>query len=1237
MTRLEAVKLAILFHDPPWKPWTVLGRLPGLHERLYQVFRDSVNYALREAGCGSYEELKKSLRAHELQGALFLAVLAGELGRRRVGDATGVAFEALRLLCRRDSSVERADAFSSALDRLVVHAAENALGRKLGTNRLAYKNPFDPELVIVNSSAPSIDRLEEFVRVYASTVAKLVERACSAGGNYGCGLLLVHVATLLMEHLWYKVFPGQAPPADTRVPGHTVFDHVSAAMAMANWFSGARDGDVTPRGYLVVVDLASVQSWISEARRLRDMWAASWLASFLAWKSVEPLVERFGPDVLLQPPARLHPFYTAWLLSKLGFRRWSDLEKEARESRAVDVLHSVLEPWFQGWPIDPTVPSRVLIILPREAGTPQEVEKNIVSSYAAVWRGIIGELASYVEELVKVLKEGEVRKLLEQYEDGELRRELQGLRVLLRLAEARDIRELLEGLEPPLPLRITVVDVAEAYREYEEWLRECRVWDRARRRLGGGDDDYAVKVLEGLRGDRDLLFYAFLQLVYLPREEKEALIRASRRSGKGYLDYAQSMYNTYLGTIDKQEKVQPRLCTVCGRAVALINPPEPGSRAYEKLTRVIDEMRRSSGEAESATAARLLAEARGERLCPYCLVKRMLRTMLQGIQEAGKKGIAGQLVGLELEESHREKLVASSVDAYTSRLHVNRAKLAEALKKFIGGLSVDDLRKLYSLVTSGHLSYGVEKWLEEDKRKELIKIVRDKLQEDEEAANINTERLVGALESSVPSLLVDAGLRNSVANAYAAGDIGARLIKALDEAAGYGSAYYAVVAADGDFMGRGVLQGRLGVEPHRYMETLLEVADPEARRAIAEAFAALVDALDEVLRRPEAGGGEQGYRLGCPERRLTLVVTPSYHYTVSRALAASAVMDRAIVEVLGGFLVYAGGDDLVAILPPGTGDPRERGVPYPALAAAIAARRSYWGLKAYPNGFHVYVPGGNGDHREHHRPLGVVVPAIRGAGRSTVVYYAHAKTPMWLAFRTAHELLDAKDSIAYLEYGGSCLGGVARCKDALIVASEVSGVAVLPFTLGLEPGGGDAGLTGALVKAILFSIEECGAKSYELALSASVIRDLTGDTRLLAELAERDMRAALSLIEHYLMRNCCERSRCKKPGEEDEYAATRRLAAAAQNELDKVADILGSRISLPDRAREDLINAVASVAVATEKDSMVAAILENSGLAVELCECLVRAPLASMVFHAAGVTRTAARRPPRRKEGTTSS
>lgn len=1221
MARLEAVKLAILFHDPPWKPWTVLGRLPGLHERLYQVFRDSVDYALGEADCGSYkelkEELKKGLRAHELQGALFLAVLAGELGRRRVGDAAVAAFEALRLLCRRDSSVERADAFSSALDRLVVHAAENALGRKLGTNRLAYKNPFDPELVIVHSSSPSTDRLEEFVRVYVDTVAGLVERACSAGGNHGCGLLLVHVAFLLMEHLWYRVFPGQAPPADTRVPGHTVFDHVSAAMAMANWFSGARGRKAAPRGYLVVVDLASVQSWIGEARRLRDMWAASWLASFLAWRTVEPLVERYGPDVLLQPPARLHPFYTAWLLSKLGFRKWSDLEKGARESRAVDVLRRVLEPWFQGWPVDPTVPSRAVLVLPPDAGSRDEIGRLVAAGYSGAWRSVVSELAGYVEEFIESLKQN--TSLLGKH------RELRGLRALLRLAEENSIRELLEGLEPPLPLRLTVVDVEEAYREYLRWLDKGKVWDKALQKLCSGDcHDTARKVLESLRGDRDVLFYAFLQLVYLPARERRVLIRASRRSGRGYLSYAGRMYSAYLGSReDEGEGIQPRLCTVCGRAIALIDAPEPGSDGYRELMRGI----------EDSVAGRLLAEARGERLCPYCLAKRMLRTLLQGVREAGREGIAGRLVGLELEGSHMSRLVASSVDAFTSRLHVNRSRLVEALKGFISGLSGDELLKLWSLAASGLLGYsGAEKWLEDSERKRLLELIRDRAVEADVGGR--AERILGALESSIPSLLVDAGLRSSVSSAPAAGEVGARLVKAVEEAAAGGSAYYAIVAADGDFMGRGVLQGRLGLGPGEYMRSLLEVADDAARDAIAGAFAALVETLEEVLveRGREARERECGELLrGCSARRLTLIVTPSYHYAVSRALAASAVMDRAIVEMFKGFLVYAGGDDLIAILPPSTEDDDK---PYPALAAAIAARRSYWGLGVV-EGFHVAVPGKNGGRVD----LGVVVPAIRGAGRSTVVYYAHAKTPMWLSFRTAHELLDAKDHILYVDLAKLPYSGAVRgCKDVLIVASEAGGLAALPSTLMPELRGRDSGVPGAAVLALLAAVERCRAgerNRYDPVLSASVIRDLVGDTRLLVELAARSRDAALGLIEHHLRRNYCKLgARGEKTGAQQgarDYVIARRLAEAGINELNRLAEKLGQQRITGEGAAKQFTDAVATTGVAfSVSGEHLVEVLEREGLANKLGECLTGAPTVSMIFHAAGLTRTAARRTPGR-------
>lgn len=101
-------------------------------------------------------------------------------------------------------------------------------------------------------------------------------------------------------------------PADTRVPDHSIWDHLALTSALATSFA-LGDSPV-----LLHVSLGPVQSFIEEARTLSDLWAGSHLLSYLAWRAIKPIAEEFGPDVIIYPSLWQVPLVDAWLTIEKG-------------------------------------------------------------------------------------------------------------------------------------------------------------------------------------------------------------------------------------------------------------------------------------------------------------------------------------------------------------------------------------------------------------------------------------------------------------------------------------------------------------------------------------------------------------------------------------------------------------------------------------------------------------------------------------------------------------------------------------------------------------------------------------------------------------------------------------------------------------------------------------------------------------------------------------------------------
>lgn len=103
-------------------------------------------------------------------------------------------------------------------------------------------------------------------------------------------------------------------PADTRVPDHSIWDHLDLTSAFAGAFTAHPDGDAA----LLAVAIGPVQSFIQAARSTSDLWAGSHLLARLAWEAMRPVCETLGPDAILFPRLRGVPQVDLWLRDACG-------------------------------------------------------------------------------------------------------------------------------------------------------------------------------------------------------------------------------------------------------------------------------------------------------------------------------------------------------------------------------------------------------------------------------------------------------------------------------------------------------------------------------------------------------------------------------------------------------------------------------------------------------------------------------------------------------------------------------------------------------------------------------------------------------------------------------------------------------------------------------------------------------------------------------------------------------
>lgn len=124
-------------------------------------------------------------------------------------------------------------------------------------------------------------------------------------------------------------------PADTRIPDHSIWEHKRVTSAIAG---------ALPQPAFLLFSIGPVQDFIATARKTQDLWAGSYLLSYLSWSAMKVVAKEFGPDSLIFPDLCRQPFADKWLIEK-GLR----LEKP---NTGKDELSS------------PTLPNRFLAIVP---------------------------------------------------------------------------------------------------------------------------------------------------------------------------------------------------------------------------------------------------------------------------------------------------------------------------------------------------------------------------------------------------------------------------------------------------------------------------------------------------------------------------------------------------------------------------------------------------------------------------------------------------------------------------------------------------------------------------------------------------------------------------------------------------------------------------------------------------------------------------------------------------------
>ncbi|VVM07909.1 hypothetical protein MAMC_01881 [Methylacidimicrobium cyclopophantes] len=273
------------------------------------------------------------------------------------------------------------------------------------------------------------------------------------------------------------------------------------------------------------------------------------------------------------------------------------------------------------------------------------------------------------------------------------------------------------------------------------------------------------------------------------------------------------------------------------------------------------------------------------------------------------------------------------------------------------------------------------------------------------------------IERVTPALFQDLELRREIRERQEAGKESPGLENALGELmkfrreAGAPGRYVAVLALDGDSMG----------------QWLSGAKTPELRDQLSR------EAVDYFAKEHGAANDPEALRGLLDHPRL---LTPSFHLELSTALANFALyLASPVVKLFQGQLIYAGGDDVLAILPAANGllcastlrcafrgDPKL----YREFPGVLESPEAQWGFVGidgnwhgweregrFPRGYNMLVPGKRADISagiaigHMHSPLQNLVEAARAAEKRAKSSSGYGKSAFSVSlFKRSGEILE---------------------------------------------------------------------------------------------------------------------------------------------------------------------------------------------------------------------------------------
>ena len=280
-----------------------------------------------------------------------------------------------------EGEIAYADHISSALSRIVVKDAP-----MVNFEESRFIDPFTAE----SSKTEAPEDHKEVVEVFKN-LGKL---------NFPDQQERAKFFFLFLWRFLPDIFPWiEKHPADSRAPNHSIYDHLVQCSCIATCL------DKGDKPAFLLFTISPVQSFIAIARKTSDLWAGSYLISYLIYKAIEVIMDELGPDHIIFPNLRGQPLVDLWLYEK----HFKDYENHFKDLNINKIGAFDFEKWKDSLKTDKLLianfPNRFLAIVPD--GRAKDIAKECQEAIGKA----IDELLEKVESLNDNKVKEEVKKV----------------------------------------------------------------------------------------------------------------------------------------------------------------------------------------------------------------------------------------------------------------------------------------------------------------------------------------------------------------------------------------------------------------------------------------------------------------------------------------------------------------------------------------------------------------------------------------------------------------------------------------------------------------------------------------------------------------------------------------------------------------------------------------------------------------------------------------------------------